>query len=347
MDLRRRWLRRLVVLIVLLAAAALGLRWALQPERLGALLLAQVAEASGLHIRVATPARLGFWPGLHLQLDGLEAGVAGDTPLLRALRVELFLPLSALWQPLRLQHIALEAPQIDLEALARWQEASRDAGPPAPLVIPAITRLSLADGSLRWGSHHIDALQLQLDRLLPGETVSLQVEAMLRPGDPEHSVPLTLQVEGVWQQGVEGLRLDPIRLQAGGTAQPAALDLRGALWWSPPQRLDLDLNGALAALPADWPFADTLAPLQGAQLRLAHAGPANLGGPMTLAIDGTDYRGSAGLQLPALLDWLAAGDWTAAPPLQLQVEAERIEHDGIVIEGLRIEHGSGDGDDAD
>lgn len=347
MDLRRRWLRRLVVLIVLLAAAALGLRWALQPERLGALLLAQVAEASGLRISVATPARLGFWPGLHLQLDGLEAGVADDTPLLRAERVELFLPLAALWEPLRLQHIALEAPQIDLDALARWQQASRDAGPPAPLAIPAITRLSLADGSLRWGSQRIDALQLQLDRLLPGETVTLQVEAMLHPGGSEHPVALTLQVEGLWQQGSDGLRLDPIRLQAGSAAQPAALDLHGALWWSPPQRLDFEFDGQLSALPADWPFADTLAPLEDAQLQLAHTGPANLGGRMTISVDGANFRGKAALQLPLLLDWLAAGDWTVSPPLQLQAEAERIEQDGIVIEGLRIEHGRGDTDDAD
>lgn len=347
MDLRRRWLRRLVVLVVLLVAAALGLRWALQPERLGALLLGRVSQASGLDIRVATPARLGFWPGLHLELDGLDAGLAGDTALLRAQRVELFLPLSALWQPLRLQHIALEAPQIDLDALARWQEATRDAGPPAPLVIPAITRLSLADGSLIWGSHRIDALQLQLDRLLPGEPVSLQVEAMLHPGAPEHPVPLTLQVDGVWRQGSEGLRLDPIRLQAGGTEQPTALDLRGALWWSPPQRLEFELGGQLSALPAGWPFADTLAPLKDAQLQLAHAGPANLGGRMTISVDGANFRGKAALQLPLLLDWLAAGDWTISPPLELQAEAERIEQDGILIEGLRIEHDDKDTDDAD
>ena len=347
MDLRRRWLRRLVVLVVLLVAAALGLRWALQPERLGALLLGQVSQTSGLDIRVATPARLGFWPGLHLELDGLDAGLAGDTALLRARRVELFLPLSALWQPLRLQHIALEAPQIDLDALARWQEATRDAGPPAPLVIPAITRLSLADGSLIWGSHRIDALQLQLDRLLPGESVSLQVEAMLHRGAPEHPVPLTLQVDGVWRQGSEGLRFDPIRLQAGSTNQTSALELRGALWWSPPQRLEFELGGQLSVLPAEWPFADTLAPLKDAQLQLAHTGPANLGGRMTISVDGANVRGKAALQLPLLLDWLAAGDWTVSPPLELQAEAERIEQDGILIEGLRIEHDDKDTDDAD
>lgn len=347
MDVRRRWLRRLVVLIVLLAAAALGLRWVLQPERLGALLLAQMEQASGLRITVATPARLGFWPGLHLELDGLEAAAAGDTPLLRAQRVELFLPLSALWQPLRLQQIALEAPQIDLDALARWQAASRDAGPPAPLAIPAITRLRLADGSLRWGAQRVDALQLQLDRLVPGESVSLGFAATLHPGASEQPVPLSLQLDGVWQEGSDGLRLDPVRLQAGGGEQPAAIDLRGTLWWSPPQRLDIDVAGPVGALPADWPQAATLAALQGAQLRLSHEGPANLGGPMTLAVDGPDYRGSARLQLPAILDWLAAGDWTTASPLELQVEAARIERDGVVIEGLRIEHGVGDNHDAD
>jgi hypothetical protein len=347
MDVRRRWLRRLGLLVGLLLAAALGLRWALQPERLGALLLAEVAEASGLQITVATPARLGFWPGLHLELDGLDAGLAGDTALLRAQRVELFLPLSALWKPLRLQQIALEAPQIDLDALARWQAARRDAGPPAPLAIPAIARLSLHDGALRWGAMHMAPLQLQLDRLAPGENFSLQVEAVLHSGAPEPPVSLRLQIDGAWPQGSEGLRLDPLRVQAGSPAQPAALDLHGRLWWSPPQRLDVELAGPLGAPPADWPHAATLAALQGALLRLSHVGPANLDGLMTLAVDGPDYRGSARLQLPALLDWLAAGDWAAAPPLQLQGEAARIERDGMVIEGLRIEHDDKHTNDAD
>jgi uncharacterized protein involved in outer membrane biogenesis len=151
---RRRWLIAFAVLLVL-AAAALWLRSLLQPERLSAFLLQRASQATGLQITLDQPARVGFWPDLHLELDGLSARIPGESsPLLTAQRVETALPWSALRsETLQLQGLRLFQPELDIDAMQRWLASRQTDGPPAPFQLPELDApLSVEEGTIRAGS---------------------------------------------------------------------------------------------------------------------------------------------------------------------------------------------------
>lgn len=331
---RRRW-RWLLLLGLPLGLLAL-LHWTLQPERLGQALLDQLSAAIGLPIRVDEPATLGYWPGLHLQLRGLQVGSAAEA-LLEADALAIFLPLSVLWSDLEVKSVALRRPILRLARLADLPSAAAAEGPPRPLILPSIDSLVIDDGRIEFGHGQIEALSLVLEDFRAGQTLALRGSGRWRAGTLD--LPVQLELQAAVDALQPALALDLTALTVGSASAPSALSGRGQLRLQPPQQLDFDVALSLADWPVEWPALPTAlqARLPGQSLRLSHRGGADLGGPIHLHSAGPLGTLDAEITLDALSAWIAAADPTAPPPFRLQAEIPALDVDGLQIEGLRIE----------
>lgn len=337
---RRRWLL-LAIPLVLLAAIAVSLRLLLQPERMGALMVAQAESATGLRFELDQPARLGLWPNLHLELIGLRVhDAAAAATLLRAARVDLSLPLSVLWaERPEIGRIDLLQPDIDLDAVGRWLQGGAEAGPPAALSLPEFATLARAsDGRLRLGDRLLEDIELQLDPIREGQPLRLDLRASL-VGKGERR-PLSLSLDATPRQRSEGIRLESITLRFG---QPNALghglELLGDVDLFLPQTLRLDL---LMHLPQPWllplpTLPDEAAALLAGPLTIAYDGPGDLSASLRAerSEGGSEFRLIA---VPSeLLAWIADPAASPLPPAALHLALPAIDIEGFTVEGLRIE----------
>lgn len=324
----------------LFAVAGLSLlRWLVQPERLGALLLDQAERASGLQFEVATPPRLGIWPRLHLQLGGLVVRdpAMPDIELARAAHVALYLPLSVLRGETRIDAIAIQAPRLDLADLERWSAAQM--GPPSAPWLPPVSLLEIRAGSLQGSSWTLADIDLDLRHLLQTEPLNIELDAELVP-EQGASLPLSLQLRAdnppsntTLQWTVQSLTLgDPQRSwlerMQGHIALPA---------WSAPK---ISLSGIANDWPAGWPpLPEALAAnLQGLRLDVQF----DAQDPITalrIEADGEGRKARVGMQPASLASWLDQGDWLAPLPTSIELSVESIEIDGVRIEGLELRNG--------
>jgi hypothetical protein len=334
---RRRRLLWLGLLLALPLVAFGLLRWALQPERLGAALLVRAATATGLELAVAEPARLGIWPGLQLELVGLDARLPGaGERLLRADRVDLALPWSALWQQdeAAFGAIRLQAPVLDLDAWTRWRQPAGDEDPPQ--LPQQAFDIAIRDGRLLGSGWQIDALQLHAGALRDQHPLRLRASGELRRD--ELRLPWQLRLQATPQQHRDGLALllQELRL---GSGDATLLDLAGRLDLTAPQRLQFDLSGTIAAAwPSAWqPLPEQLAPLLlGQTVAARYTGPADLSDAVELQL--ASDRQSMQLQLSpaALREWLAAEAPNALPPAAGDFSAERLQFDGLQLDGVTL-----------
>lgn len=335
---RRRWPLWLLLGAALLGAALFALRAALQPERLGALLLRQAGASSGLQLQTTSPARLGLWPDLHLELDGLVARGANGAVLLQAERVEAVLPWSALrGDALALRSLRLHAPVLDLAALDAWRAPRADEGPPAPLELPWFDgALALDAGRVLGNGWQLQAIRLALPQWRPGTPTQLQLDATLAL-DGGDTWRLELAAGTLPQAGLEPLRLDPLQLALHLPGERTApLQLDGWLQWAA-SRLQFALEGSPDPWPANWPRP----PLPGddaepARLRIVADSDSDLRGTATLWLARGDGRVEARLQSGGLGDWLAGRDAAWLPPLRGGIEANRLQFEGTTLHGVKI-----------
>lgn len=266
---RHRWWL-LGLLLALPLAAGFGLRWLLPPERLGALALRQAEQALELQLDVSAPAQLVVWPRLQLELIGLGARAPGAAePLLRAERIAVALPWRSLWSGVEFGAIELEAPQLDVVAVAAWQASRRSAAQSQTLAWPRVAGVTVRRGRVQAPAWQLDEITLESAAITPQQSSRIVLSAVLLR---------------------EALRL-PIELEVRMTPQPQA-----AL---------LEFSGRF---------------------------------------DRVELQGES--ELIALLAWWRAGEFSVAPPLQLQASAERLDIAGAQIEGLRIDSGTAaSGDD--
>jgi hypothetical protein len=332
---RRRWPWLLLVPLLALGAWA-AVRALLEPERLSAYLLRQAHAASGLELSLAAPADVGFWPDLHLRLEGLSARAPGAaSPVLRVARVEAVLPWSALRSPtLQLRRLRLVQPQLELPALQAWLAGRADAGPPAPLRLPELeAALAIEDGTIAAPDWRIEALALQLDALRAGRPSRLVTSGrMQRAGQPAQ--PFALRLETTPQQRGDTLRFDALDLHLEA---PFALSLAGHVLLRHPQRLQLALHGTMPRWPAQWP-----------PLPVAAGGPAAL--QLGVDYDGTpDLRGEFALRLAqgesvltaaatraTLQHWLDAPAAAGLPPLRAELQVPRLDFGATRLHGVRL-----------
>jgi hypothetical protein len=334
----RRWPWVLFALAVLTVIAMLLLRWLLQPERLGALLVERAARATGLEIDVAQPARLGVWPVLQLELIGLEARLPRRPALLVATRVDIALPLAMLWgAELQIGALALRSPRLDLVEWRRWRGDDLAVGPPLPPALPdRAAALTISDGMLLAEGWQIARIRLDASPLRDGQPFSATGGATLLLPASAHSVQFEFDATPVETDHEIELRQFSARL--GGEAAAGAVSLEGEATVGT-GLLQLRLVGLLQGdWPPSWPALPTWGQshVAGRALRIDYDGGIDFDGrlhlrdeaPSTFAIGGNPRR---------LLDWNSTSDASPLPPLTANVQLDRVEIDGAVIEGLNIQ----------
>lgn len=347
---RRRWLWLLLPLALL--AGFFVLRSLLQPERVTAFLLRQAEQATGLVLSLEQPADIGVWPDLHLELIGLRASAPGmDAPLLRAARVEVALPWSALRsETLQLQRLTLVEPVLDVPALQAWLARDADAGPPAPLRLPQFdAALEVEGGSIVGDGWSVQDIALALPALRNGTPTTLTASGSVATSTDVHGFDIVLDTTPTLDQF--DLALAPLKLQLGTTLLgDVRLTLDGELHFTVPDALRFGLATQFAAWPAAWPalpFANAGAPATSSgssvvqddgtvQLQVDFTGNTVLQGDIDLHIARGEDSIDATFALGDVSAWLAAPDSHPLPPLRGTASAPRLTLDGIEATGVTL-----------
>ncbi len=341
---RQRWPLYVGAVIVSLIVLLSVFRHFMQPERLSATLLAEAEKASGLSLKLATPADISLWPDLNIVLRGLEArSEAGARPILLVERVELGLPWGTLWGgEVEVSALRLHRPRLDRDALNSWQGARpATVGPAAPPQLPRLNaELSITEGRV-FGrvrdSWELADIELRLSRLLPGEDFRLALGFEYREG--EQRLPLKLDATGRLHATGMPLELAPLALRLLDTSGEDLLRLNGQLELAWPHRLQLLLEGRSRHWPQEWPQLPQAAADAESDyaLMLEFTGTPDLRGPLKAEFS----RGGLQSQLQAdagqLLAWLGQPGTRSLPPVRGSAQMPLIERDGLRIEGLRIE----------
>lgn len=271
--------KRLYVVLALLLAALIGLRWVSRPSQVSWIVLAQVGKALGLEISAsgASEYRLRGTPMLVVRdLVAREPGAA--RPLLRAERVYLSLPwatIRAAGDALDIERVELDAPRIDLAALDHWL-ATR---PPStePIRIPSLRDgARIVRGQLIGEGWSVEDLAVDLPQLGPQQPLRARVQGRVlsapiaipfalaatlqRPAlarglgmagsvaieTRDWRLPMRPRLRAVLHSGDDGLGLDHLRIGvharylAGDTDLPLVYGVAGQLRYR---------NGALSLAP--------------------------------------------------------------------------------------------------
>ncbi|HXH01623.1 MAG TPA: hypothetical protein VNI56_05505 [Xanthomonadaceae bacterium] len=163
------------VIGAILLLLALGLRTALQPERVTRLILDRAGRALGLEITAAGIGeyRLRGRPTLVVR-DVIARAPGATEPVLRAKRIYLSLPWSTLrarGRDLTVDRVELDAPVLHLQALQDWL----DSRPRTESRIPTITHgVHVTDGTLLAGSWQLQDLRFDIPVLRAGQRLQLR-----------------------------------------------------------------------------------------------------------------------------------------------------------------------------
>lgn len=129
----RRWLIALLVIATLCVIGGFVLRHYSRPEKLTALLVEQTRGLLGAELVLGGVAGFEFSPNLHLILPkpALKSADASAT-LLSAASLDVVVPWHTLWgDRVDIEHIQIEHPVLDLDALSKWLAARpASAAPP-------------------------------------------------------------------------------------------------------------------------------------------------------------------------------------------------------------------------
>lgn len=335
---RRVLLLILALLAALLVSGAFLVHRLLEPERLSAFLLERAGQLTGLTLHLDSPAEIGFWPDLHLELTGLSASEPDSTtPILKVARTELSLP----WSSLTSDHVSLQSlrliePVIDWTALSDWlAREGREAGPPASPMLPTFDAAAqIIQGRIEAPDFRIEALDLSLPYLIENRSATLSAQGRWVRGDTPQPFALTLQAVPTWNGGQ--LRLEPIALGLvldGSGIPPLTLD--GVVSWNG-QYLDFIADLQLQQWPAAWPALPLPDTDEGAvHLALSYIGDASLHGDAVLQLQRGYDAIEASFRLGDIAAWLE-GDGNALPPLTGSIEAARLQVEGVGIEGFKV-----------
>ena len=363
---KRRWPKILAASAVLLLIGAWWVNRQLEPNRLTALVLERLGPTRGLELTIKGTPEYALRPEPRLVLPNLTARQPGAAmPLLTATRAEVSLPWSTITGDgsLVITRVELEHPALDLEALAAWQ-ATR---PDGPFELPTLTKgLQVTDGRIVGEGWLVEALDLGLPELLPGEPaniaaagrfqqpdtrvdfdatlalaeaglatgLTLRAEGSLKTADLD--APYLIELDGRLDAENDPVALSIVSLKLDSDGVVPDLSAKGSLAFG--DRLTLDLAGELANWPADWPalpapLSESTSPMA---YTLAYDGPSDLGADSRLTLKRDDTTAESTLALPELLAWLDRDDAGLLPPLQATLATPSVVVAGVTLEGVRV-----------
>lgn len=328
---RLRWLRLLLIALVLAIVAALLVQVLLPPERALRLVLARLEPTLGLRITFGGDVEYRLRGVPQLVVRDVSVAAPGsdtpDVPMLHADRMLVSLP----WKTIRsrgadleINRIELDAPTLHLPSLLRWL----DTRPPGDSKVPRITDgVRIVRGRLDGDGWYVDGLALDLPALHADRAIDAQIGGTVHLDALQ--APFRLRVHA-------DRAVDARALQARGTL--AVVHASGRLdttLQADATRIDADMPGfALSplriAIDARWQgkdTADALPFLLGLHGALHVGGDGNVLGfaPMGIALRGEGVvpdllaggRVALGERLTLALDGRIAGwpdAWPALPP---------------------------------
>ena len=316
------------VALVLALLALLLVRWLLQPEQAGALLLRKAGDALGLQVQAGSiDYRLRGTPQLVLR-ELVVRQPGGADAVLTAGRVFVSLP----WSSIRARgadliatRIELDAPVLDIPALQRWL-ATRPPG--GETRIPVLTNgLRVRGGRLENHGWAVDGLDIDIPALHPQRPLRAHVRG--RYLDPPLRVPADLAItvahpqralsgaatgiaavggltvaEAGWRVPMQVTLSGPVRLgRDSAVIRPVRLGIAGRYLSSDaPLGFRLGLHGPMAFNDGTWRFVPVTLALDGdGTIPDARArGSVSIGRQLRLHLDGRIAR------------WPHA--WPALPP---------------------------------
>lgn len=337
---RRRWIW-LIAFALLLLGGWLVARMLLQPERLSTFLLQQARAATGLDITLSSPADVGFWPDLHLELDGLSARIPGtDAIVLRAETVEAVLPWSALRaETIQLRSLRLQSPVLDVDALSRWLESRHQEGSPAPFRLPQIdAAVTVASGRIQAADWAVSSFELSLPFLRSGEAARVETSGTIEAGS-RAPMPFAATFDFAPSQDGNELRFEPSSLELRTTPDAAPwVRVEGLALLQSSESLRLDIVASLPEWPPEWPALPLPNGDAGNEVRidLDYRGTTGLQGDLALSLarGDADLRGT--LRIGDVLAWLDDPAANLLPPLSGEITSDRMEAGGVELRGLRI-----------
>lgn len=220
---RRRWLRWLV-LAVLVACAGLAFsawRFSRDRERVASLVVAQVRESFGLELTVGGDATIDWFPP-GIRLENVELRHEGST-LLAASALGASVPWRTLWT--REPHVtalSLEGADVDMDAIAGYAASRADDGPPAPLRWPRLDTILVVDEArIRRAGHEPIGLSFRVEPMAPDRPVVAEIHVA------QGTRTTSLEISGAPRDGT-GLVLDPVALTLF-SGDSATVDFDGKL----------------------------------------------------------------------------------------------------------------------
>ncbi|KGQ18545.1 AsmA family protein [Lysobacter dokdonensis DS-58] len=321
MTRARRWLLAIAAVALLLA---LALWFVSRPQRVASLVMSQLGSALGLEITARGVSEYTLAGGPRLVLRDVEARAHGASrPLLHADRVDVSVPWSTVrtrGADLAIKRIELDTPVLDVPMLQAWL-ASRP--PSEESKMPTLSDgLRVRDGRVVGAGWSIDAIALDVPRVMPGKPVEAQTSGRYVARDTR--VPFELALKMTQPANDAGLGAHgTITLEQPGRRMPATVRVSGPLHFDDHGVRIAPLRASIAARytqkDVDLPFAFALnGPLryEGGAVSLSPAGLALRGKGLVPNFDGRAafaYTDKAMLHLAGTLaTWPDA--WPALPP---------------------------------
>ncbi|HKN79228.1 MAG TPA: hypothetical protein VJW16_08695 [Lysobacter sp.] len=353
----RRIVYALVALAVLLVLVAY---WGTRPERVSALVLQQIGKALGLDITATGASQYTLEGGPRIVLRDVVAREPGSKGVvLRAKRIDVAVPWTTVRSggaALAIRHLELDAPVLDLRAMQHWL-ASR---PPSEQKIPTLSNgLRVRDGQVLGDGWSIDALSLDVPRVLPERAVEARVSG--RYVDAPTQVPFALnatlskpandaalaahgaitvqqsawrlvsqvKLSGPLHVGEGGARIAPLRMSLASRYVAGDTDLPFAFAVNGPLRIE---GSAISLSPAGVALRGRgVVPDFDARAALAYTNAASLHLAGTLATWPAEWPalpppiGQSTASLPFVLDYAGAVDFSDIARLQVARDDTRFD----------------------
>lgn len=265
---KRRWgLRFAIGFLLLLLLLVIAIQQALQPRFATGLILHEAGQLLGLDITAQGEPELQLRGTPRWVIRDVSARLPGTTrEVLHADRILLSLPWSTLrsrGQLLYIDRVELDAPVLDLAALAEWRKSRPSS---AEQRLPTLSRgLSVVRGVVSGNGWRMDDIDIDLPRFAPktpvaahvrgryvartmqlpfdlhlvlsepANTAALGLAGSVAPTASDWKMPMRIQLSAPMHWGDDGLRLQPAALGASvryegqrGQPIPFALGAHGA-----------------------------------------------------------------------------------------------------------------------